>query len=105
MAKPTHTSRRETVMNSKEVATTKKPETHTPNKQATPTLRNPLRHSKGTEGDSNKAAMTIDTVKLRQRLVVALHIQGVQVRPAVATVRPILRTILGRELMVNSWGE
>ena len=105
MAKPIPTSRQGIVMSSKEVATTKKPETLTPSKQATPTLRNLLRHSKATEGDSNKEARRIDTVKLRQRLGVALLIQAVQVRPAAATVRPHLRTILGRELMVNSWRE
>lgn len=86
MAKPIHTSRQGIVTNSKEDATTKMPATHTPNKQAIPTLHNPLRHNKPTEDDSNKGAPKVDMVRLRRQ------IQVVQVRPTVATVRQISRT-------------
>ena len=75
MAKPIHTSSQKTVMSSREVATTKMPVTHTPNKQATPTLHSPLHHNKPMGVDSNKGA----------------------------TVRPMLGRIFGRELMVLSW--
>lgn len=102
-AKPIPTSRQETDTSSKKVATTKSPVTHTPNKQATPTLHNPLRHNKRMEGDSNREATIVDTVKLRQRMAAALPTQPVRVRPAAATVRSMLRTVLGRELMVTSW--
>ena len=84
MAKPTHTSRQGAVMNSKEVVTTKTLATHTPNKQAIPTLHNPLRHNKPTEDDSNREATETIMVKLRQRMRV------VQARPVAATVSPVL---------------
>ena len=103
MAKPIPTSRQETDTSSKKVATTKSPVIHTPNKQATPTLHNPLRHNKPMEGDSNREATILDTVKLRQRMAAALPTQPVRVRPAAATVRSMLRTVLGRELMATSW--
>lgn len=96
MAKPIPTSRQETVTNSKEVAMTKMPATHTPNKPATPTLHNPLRNNRLTEGDSNKEVTRIATVKLRQRLVVALRIRPEQVRQAVATVRQMQWTFFWR---------
>ena len=103
MAKPIPTSRQGIDMSSKEVATTKRPVTHTPNKQATPTLQSPLRHNKPMAGDSSREATRADTVKLRQRVVAALLIQPVQVRRVAATVRSILRTIVGRELTVTGW--
>ena len=92
MAKPIPTSKQETDTSSKEVAMTRRPATHTPNKQATPTLHNPLRNNRPMEGDNNREATRIDTVKLRQRLVAALLIRAVQVRQAVATVRTMPRT-------------
>lgn len=103
MAKPIPTSRQAIGTSSKEVATIKRPAIHTPNKQATPTLHNPLRHSKPMEGDSNREATRVDTVKLRQRMAAALLIQPVQVRWAAATVRSMPSTIIGQELMVASW--
>ena len=105
MAKPIPMSRQETDMSSKEVATTKRLATHMPNKPATPTLRNPLRHSKPMEDDSNREATRVDTVRLRQQIPAALLIHPVQVRRAAATVKSIPRTILGRELTVTSWRE
>ena len=84
MAKPIHTSRQGAVMSREGVVTTKTLAIHTLNKQATPTLRNPLRHNKPTEDDSNREATEIIMVKLRQRT------QVVQARPAAATVRPML---------------
>ena len=84
MAKPIPTSRQGAVMSSKEVVTIKKLAIHTPNKRATPTLHNPLRHNKPTEDNSNREATETITVKLRQRM------QVVQARPAAATVRPML---------------
>ena len=88
-AKPIPTSRRGTDM-------TKRPVTHTPNKPATPTLHSPLHHNKPMEGDSNREATRADTVKLRQRMLVALLIQPVPVRRAAATVMSMPRTIVGR---------
>ena len=84
MAKPIHMSRQGAVMSSKEVVTTKMLAIHTPNKQVTPTLHNPLRHNKPTEDDSNREATETVMVKLRQRM------QVVQARPAAVTVRPML---------------
>lgn len=71
-------------MSSKEVVTTKMLAIHTLNKQATPTLHNPLRHNKPTQDDSNREATETIMVKLRQRM------QVVQARPVAATVRPML---------------
>lgn len=105
MAKPIPTSRQGTDMSSKMAATTKTRATHTPHRQATPTLHNPLRHNKLMEGDSNKEAMKVDTAKLRQRVAVALHIQPVLVRRAAVTVRSMLKTISEQELMITSWGK
>ena len=87
MAKPIHMSRRGTVTNSKEVATTKMPAIHTLSKQAILTLHSPLRHNKPTEDDSNREATKIGTVRLRQRM------QVVQVRPVAATVRQMLGSL------------
>ncbi len=103
MAKPIPMSRQEIDTSSKEVATTKRLAIHMPNKPATPTLHNPLRHNKPMEGDSNREATRVDTVKLRQQILAALLIHRVQVRRAAATVKSKLRTILGRELTVTSW--
>ena len=97
MAKPIHTSKQGTATNSKEDATTKTPTTHTPNKQAILTLHNPLHHNKPMEGGSNRGATKVGMVRLRRQ------IQAVQVRLAVDTVRLMLRTMLGRELIVFSW--
>lgn len=94
MAKPIHTSRQGIVTSSKEVATIKTPAIHTPNKQATPILHNLLRHNHPMEGDSNREATRVDMVKLRQRMVPALPILAVRVRPPAATVRPMLKAIL-----------
>lgn len=101
MAKPIPTSKQGTDTKSKGVATTKRPATHTPNKQAIPMLHNPLRHNKPMEGDSNREVTRVDTV----RMAVALLIQRVQVRRAAATVRSMLEEILGRDLMATSWRE
>lgn len=103
MAKPIPTSKPGIGTSSKEVATIKTPAIRTPNKQAIPTLRSPLRHNKLMEGDSNREATRVDTVKLRRRLATAQLIQLVQVRRAAAMVRSILSTIMVRELTVPSW--
>ena len=84
MAKPIRTNRQGAVTSNKEVGTTKTLVIHTPNRQATPTLHNPLRHNKPTEDDSNREATETIMVKLRRRM----HL--VQARPAAATVRPML---------------
>ena len=105
MAKPIPTSKQGTDMSRKEVATTKRPATHTPNKQATPMLHNLRRHNKPMEGDSNREVTRVDTVNLKQRMSVALLIQRVQVRRAAATVRSMLEEILRRDLMATSWRE
>ena len=84
MVKQIHTSRQGAVMSNKAVVTTKTLAIHTPNKRATPTLHNPLRHSKPMEDDSNREATETIMVKLRQRM------QVVQARPAAATVRTML---------------
>lgn len=105
MAKPIPTSKQGADMNSKGVAMTKRPATHTPNKQATLMLHNPLRHNKPMEGDSNREATRVDMVNLRQRMPVALLIQPVQARLAAATVRSMSRAVPGRDLMITSWRE
>lgn len=71
MAKPIRTS-------SKEAATIKRPAIHTPNRQVTPMLHSLLRHNKPMEGDSNREATRVDTVRLRQPVAAALLIQPVQ---------------------------
>lgn len=96
MAKPIPTSRQE-------IDTSKMLVTHTPNKQIIRTLHKPLRHNKVMGGDSNREAMTVDTVKPRQQTTSTLHIQLALVRQAVATVRSTMMTELARELMVTSW--
>ena len=103
MAKPIPTSSQEIDMSSKEVATTKMPATHTPNRRATRMPHNPLHHNKTLGADSNRGATRIDMVKLRQRMPAAPPTQLVQVRRAEATVRSISRTFGRVELMITSW--
>lgn len=102
MAKPIPTSRQGTDTSSKEIATTKTLATHTPNKQVTLTPHNPLRHNNPMQGDSNREATRVDTVKLRLQVAVALLIQLVQVRRAVVMVRSMLRATSGQGLMMTS---
>ena len=98
MAKPIHTS-------SKEVDTTRRPAIRTPNKPATPTLHSLPLHNKPMEGDSNREATRVDTVRLRQRVAAALLTQPVQARRVAAMVRSLLSTTLGQELIATSWGK
>ena len=102
-AKPIPTSRQETDMSSKEVATTKMPATHTPNRRATRMPHSPLRHNRTMGADSNKGVTRTDMGKLRQRMLAAPRIQPVQVRRAAATVRSVPRTFGSAELMITSW--
>ena len=80
MAKPIHTG-------SKEVATIRRPAIHTPNKQAIPMLHSLPLHNKPMEGDSNREATRVDTIRLRQRVAAALLIQPVQARRVAAMVK------------------
>ena len=98
MAKPIHTS-------SKEVDTTRRPAIHMPSKPATLTLHSLRRHNKPMEGDSNREATRVDTVRLRQRVAAALLIQPVQAQQVAAMVRSLPSTTFGRELMATSWGK
>ena len=102
MAKPIPTSRQETDMSSKQVATTKVPATHTLNRRATRMPHNPLRHNRTLGADSNRGATRIDMDRLRQRIPAAPRIQPVQVRRAAATVRSVPRTFGGAELIITS---
>ena len=73
MAKPILTSNKEEEdMSSKAADTTKLPATHMPNRQTTPTSKNPLPRNLRTEGDSNKGAMTADMVN---QLVLAVMVR------------------------------
>lgn len=90
MAKPIHTS-------SEEVATMKRPVIHTPSRQATLTLHSLLRPNKPTEGDSNREATRVDTVRLRQRVAAAPLIQPVQARPVAAMVTSTLGLLRGED--------
>ena len=65
MAKPILTS-------SKAADTTKLPATHMPNRQATPTSKNPFPRNLRTEGDSNKGATTAEMV---DQLVLAVMVR------------------------------
>ena len=102
MAKPIPTSRRETDMSSKEVATTKMLAIHTPNRRATLMPHNPPRHSRTQGADTNKGATRIDMDKLRQQMPAVPRIQLVQVQRAAATVRSIPMTVGGAELIMIS---
>ena len=90
MVKPIHTS-------SEEVATIKRPAIHTLSRQATLTLPSLLRRNKPMEGDSNREATRVDTVRLRQRVAAAPLIQPVQVRPVAAMVTSTLRLSRGED--------
>lgn len=74
MAKPILMSNKEEEgdMSSKAADTTKLPATHMPNRQATPTSKNPLAGNLRTEGDSNKGLMTVDMVN---QLVLAVMVR------------------------------
>ena len=92
MAKPILTSRQGTDMSNKEVATTKMPATHTPNRRATLMPHNPLHHNRTLGAGSNRGATRIDMDKLKQQMPAAPPTQPVQVRQVAATVRSIPRT-------------